>query len=66
LANERAPALQQLEADLIQPAPQRWIGANRVFSDDALRYSLSGFHLEGLERMLIAVNHTEAEQSFRC
>jgi hypothetical protein len=52
----RLPSFQQLEADLIQPALRRWIGADRVFSDDALRYSLSGFHLEGLERMLIAVN----------
>jgi hypothetical protein len=52
----RLPSFQQLEADLIQPALQRWIGADRAFSDDALRYSLSGFHLEGLERMLIDVN----------
>jgi hypothetical protein len=54
----RLPSFQQLEADLIQPALQRWIGADRAFSDDALRYSLSGFHLEGLERMLIDVNRT--------
>jgi len=26
--------------------------------DDVLRYSLSGFHLEGLERMLVQVNRT--------
>ena len=54
----RLPSFQQLEADLIQPALQRWIGADRAFSDDALRYSLSGFHLEGLARMLIDVNRT--------
>jgi hypothetical protein len=39
--------------ELTQPALQRWVGAEHAFSDDALRYSLSGFHLEGLERMLI-------------
>jgi hypothetical protein len=54
----RLPSFQQLEAELAQPALQRWIGAGRAFSDDALRYSLSGFHLEGLERMLIDVNRT--------
>jgi Transposase DDE domain len=54
----RLPGFQQLEAELVQPALQRWIGASRAFSDDALRYSLSGFHLEGLERMLTGVNRT--------
>jgi hypothetical protein len=54
----RLPSFQQLEADLTQPALQRWIGASRAFSDDALRYSLSGFHLEGLEQMLTDVNRT--------
>ena len=54
----RLPSFQQLEAELAQPALQRWIGASRAFSDDALRYSLSGFHLEGLERMLTDVNRT--------
>jgi hypothetical protein len=39
-------------------ALQRWIGAECAFSDDALRYSLSGFHLEGLEQMLTGVNRT--------
>jgi len=34
------------------------VGAEHAFSDDALRYSLAGFHLEGLERMLIDVNRT--------
>ena len=31
---------------------------SRAFRDDALRYSLSGFHLEGLERMLTDINRT--------
>ena len=52
----RLPSFQQLEADLTQPALQRWIGADRAFSDDVLRYSLSGFHVDGLERMLTDVN----------
>lgn len=54
----RLPSFQQLEMDLSRPALQRWIGADRAFRDDVLRYSLSGFHLEGLERMLINVNRT--------
>ena len=41
-----------------QPGLRRWIGADRAFSDDVLRYSLSGFHLEGLERMLTGINRT--------
>src|SRR5258708_7044048 len=54
----RLPSFQQLEAELTQSALQQWIGAPRAFHDDALRYSLSGFHLEGLERMLVQVNRT--------
>ena len=54
----RLPSFQQLESELTQPALQRWIGAERAFSDDALRYSLCGFHLAGLERMLTGVNRT--------
>jgi Transposase DDE domain len=54
----RLPSFQQLESELAQPALQRWIGAGRAFRDDVLRYSLSGFHLEGLERMLTDVNRT--------
>ena len=54
----RLPSFQQLEAELTQPALQRWVGANRAVSDDVLRYSLSGFHLEELERMLVDVNRT--------
>ena len=54
----RLPSFQQLEAELAQPALQQWIGAGRGFRDDVLRYSLSGFHLEGLEDMLVQVNRT--------
>jgi Transposase DDE domain len=54
----RLPSFQQLEAELSQPALQRWIGADRAFRDDVLRYSLSGFHLENLERMLVQINRT--------
>ncbi len=54
----RLPSFRQLEAELSQPALQRWIGADRAFRDDVLRYSLSGFHLECLERMLVHVNRT--------
>ena len=52
----RLPSFQQLEAELTQPALQRWAGAGRAFGDDVLRYSLSGFALEGLEAMLVQVN----------
>jgi hypothetical protein len=54
----RLPSFQQLEAELAQPALQQWIGAGRAFRDDVLRYSLSGFHLQGLEDMLVQVNRT--------
>lgn len=54
----RLPSFQQLESELNQPGLRRWIGADRAFSDDVLRYSLSGFHLEGLERMLTGINRT--------
>lgn len=54
----RLPSFQQMEAELAQPALQRWVGADRAFSDDVLRYSLSGFDLAGLERMLIQINRT--------
>jgi hypothetical protein len=54
----RLSSFQQLEAELAQPALQQWVGAGRAFRDDVLRYSLSGFHLEGLEDMLVQVNRT--------
>jgi hypothetical protein len=54
----RLPSFQQLEAELNQPAFQRWIGADRAFRDDVLRYSLSGFALDGLQDMLVQSNRT--------
>lgn len=54
----RLPSFQQLEAELAQPALRQWIGVRRAFRDDVLRYSLSGFQLEALERMLLQVNRT--------
>ena len=54
----RLPSFQQLEAELAQPALQRWIGAGRAFRDDVLRYSLSGFSLQGLPSMLVGINRT--------
>ncbi len=52
----RLPSFQQLEAELAQPALQRWIGAARAFRDDVLRYSLCSFSVAGLEAMLVQVN----------
>ena len=52
----RLPSFQQLEAELTQPALQRWVGADRAFSDDVLRYSLVGFDLQGLNDMLVQTN----------
>jgi hypothetical protein len=52
----RLPSFQQLEAELTQPALQRWIGAERAFRDDVLRYSLCSFQVEGLERMLVQIH----------
>lgn len=54
----RLRSFQQLEAELALPALQRWIGADRAFRDDVLRYSLSAFSLEGLQHMLVQVNRT--------
>src|SRR4029078_11187030 len=54
----RLPSFQQLESELAQPALQQWIGADRAFGADVLRYSLAGFDVKGLERMLVQVNRT--------
>jgi len=54
----RLPSFQQLESDLAQPQLQRWIGSERGFGDDVLRYSLCGFDVPGLEQMLVQVNRT--------
>jgi len=54
----RLPSFQQLESDLAQPPLQRWVGSDRGFGDDVLRYSLCGFDVPGLEQMLVQVNRT--------
>ncbi len=52
----RLPSFQQLEAELAQPALQHWLGLERAFSDDVLRYSLCSFQVDGLQQMLVEVN----------
>jgi hypothetical protein len=52
----RLPSFQQLDAELAHSYLHDWIGAERSFRDDTLRYSLCGFDLEPLERMLVDVN----------
>ena len=52
----RLPSFQQLEQELSHTYLQSWIGAERPFRDDTLRYSLCGFDLEPLEAMLVDVN----------
>jgi hypothetical protein len=52
----RLPSFHQLDSDLAHSYLQNWIGAERGFRDDTLRYSLCGFNLEPLEAMLVDVN----------
>ena len=52
----RLPSLQQLERDLRDSHLVGWIGAERAFGDDTLRYSLCGFQTAPLEEMLVDVN----------
>lgn len=52
----RLRSFKELEADLAQPQLPSWIEAPRSFRDDTLRYSLSSFDLEPLERMLVDAN----------
>lgn len=52
----RLPSFQRLEQDLRDSCLVDWIGAERAFTDDTLRYSLCGFHIEPLEEMLVDVN----------
>jgi hypothetical protein len=52
----RRSSFRQFEADLADPHFQRHIGVERAFRDDTLRYSLCGFDLDPLERMLADVN----------
>lgn len=52
----RLPSFQQLDSELSHSYLQHWIGAERAFRDDTLRYSLCGFELQPLEAMLVDVN----------
>ena len=52
----RCRSFQELEADLARRYFRDWIEAPRSFDDDTLCYSLTGFALEPLERMLVEVN----------
>ena len=52
----RLPSFQQLDAELGHSYLQQWIGAERPFRDDTLRYSLSSFDLQPLEGMLVDLN----------
>lgn len=52
----RLPSFQQLDSELSHSYLQQWIGAERSFHDDTLRYSLCGFDLAPLESMLVDVN----------
>jgi hypothetical protein len=52
----RLPSFQQLDSELNHSYLQQWIGADRAFRDDTLRYSLCGFDLDPLETLLVDVN----------
>jgi len=52
----RLPSFQQLDSELSHSHLQSWIGVERAFGDDTLRYSLCGFDLDPLESMLVDVN----------
>lgn len=52
----RLPSFQQLDSELAHSYLQNWIGAERAFRDDTLRYSLCGFDLAPLQSMLVDVN----------
>jgi hypothetical protein len=49
----RLPSLQQLDIELSHSYLPNWIGAERPFHDDTLRYSLCSFNLETLEQTLV-------------
>jgi hypothetical protein len=42
----RLPSFQRLDSELNHSHLQRWIGAERAFHDDTLRYSLCSFDLQ--------------------
>lgn len=49
----RLPSFQQLDTELSHSYLQNWIGAERAFHDDVLRYSLCSFNLESLAQTLV-------------
>ena len=61
----RLPSFQQLESDSAHSYLQHWIGAERPFCDNTLRYSLCGFDLDPLEAMLVDVNRSQRLFAFR-
>src|SRR5437016_8193932 len=52
----RLSTFQHLDSELAHSHLPSWIGAERPFRDDTLRYSLCGFDLEPLQRMLVDTN----------
>jgi hypothetical protein len=52
----RLPSFQQLDRELNHSYLPQWIGAERAFRDDTLRYSLASFDLDPLQAMLVEVN----------
>lgn len=52
----RLPSFQQLDSELAHSYLQHWIGAERAFRDDTLRYSLCSFDLDPPETMLVDIN----------
>ena len=52
----RLASFQQLDHELSHSYLQQWIGSERPFHDDVLRYSLCGFDLDRLETMLVDIN----------
>src|SRR5215467_7752959 len=52
----RLPSFQQLDSELRHSYLPHWIGAERAFRDDTLRYSLCGFDLDPLQALLVEVN----------
>ena len=52
----RLSSFQQLDSELRHSYLPHWIGAERAFRDDTLRYSLCGFDLDPLQALLVDVN----------
>ena len=52
----RLPSFQQLDTELSHAYLHHWLGAERPFHDDVLRYSLCSFNLEPLQQMLVETN----------